>query len=57
MSAQQITTYALGAVALGYLVWRILRRQRARTCCGAKTCPAAREVARRLQQTRATPKH
>ena len=52
MSGQELLTYAVGALTALYLGLRYLRRRRADTCCGARVCPAAKELERRLARER-----
>ena len=49
MTTQEFIAYALGAAALGYLGWRIARRRLAGNCCGAKECPAAKQIVERFE--------
>jgi hypothetical protein len=51
VTLQAILAFALGAVALAYLVRRVLRTRTAGTCCGERTCPAARRMLDRLGRT------
>ena len=48
MSTQEIATYGVGLLALGYIAWRWMARRAANTCCGEKECPAAKRVVDRL---------
>ena len=48
MAAQELITYAIGALALGYLGLRIVRRKLAGNCCGEKQCPAAKQIVQRI---------
>ncbi|MDJ0522342.1 MAG: hypothetical protein QNJ90_09760 [Planctomycetota bacterium] len=52
MNAQEWIVAAIGALTVGYLVWRSVRRRLAGTCCGERECPAASAVARRLAEHR-----
>jgi hypothetical protein len=47
---QESFAFLLLAAAVGYLAWRFLRRRGAGNCCGEKECPAAREMARKLER-------
>ena len=48
MTAQEIGAYAIGLLALAYVVWRWRSRRAAATCCGEKECPAAKKIVDQL---------
>jgi hypothetical protein len=52
MSAQEWIVAAIGAVTVGYLVWRAVRRRLTSTCCGERECPATRRVLEQMRGSR-----
>jgi len=52
MTIQQLLAYAIGLLAVGFLVTRYLRRRASANCCGQAECPAAAETVRKLAQPR-----
>lgn len=52
MSTQRIVTFAVGALALGYLVLRQLRKRAAGNCCGEKKCPATENLVEKIKSHR-----
>jgi len=46
---QQSAAYALVALALGWLIWRYLKRRATGNCCGEPECPAAKMTARKIE--------
>lgn len=51
---QEILALAIVAAAVSGLVVRHVRRRRAKTCCGARSCPAARQIVERFGEPVAT---
>ena len=49
MTTQQIVAFGIGALALGYLLWRNLRRRASGNCCGEKQCPASGNIVDKIK--------
>lgn len=47
---QEIATFLLGALALGYLVYRRRRRRASKNCCGEPNCPATKGMVERIER-------
>ena len=47
---QELGAFLLGAVALGYLAWRKLRKRASGNCCGEAECPAARATVDKISR-------
>jgi hypothetical protein len=52
MTFQELVAYAIGLLAVGFLLVRYLRRRASASCCGEAECPAAAETARKLARSR-----
>jgi hypothetical protein len=52
MTLQEWIAYALGAVAVAYLMHRAGRRRRRGTCCGETECGATRRILGNLERMR-----
>ena len=50
MSMQEICAYGIGALAVGFLLVRYLRRRSSGNCCGKKICPAMAETLKKLRK-------
>ena len=52
MTAQEFVTYAIGALAVGFLALRYLRRRKSACSCGQGKCPAAAETLAELRRVK-----
>lgn len=50
MSVQEIGAFLLLGLAAAYLLVRFFRRRSSATCCGERTCPAAKALLDRIPQ-------
>ena len=51
MTAQEIAAFLLGALALGYLGSRLIRKRATGNCCGETECPATKRITDRFKSS------
>ena len=49
MTTQEIVAFSIGALALGYMLFRYLRRRASGNCCGEKECPASGNIVDKIK--------
>ncbi len=49
MTTQEMVAFGIGALALGYLLLRKLRRRASGNCCGEKQCPASGSIVDKIK--------
>jgi len=49
MTTQELVAFGIGALALGFLLLRKLRRRAGGNCCGEKQCPASGNIVDKIK--------